>query len=209
MNRRMLVIGISIVVALLLVGVYETPSTRTDQQNASMPLVLSSPVAREKAAFQADVQRELDGADLLVEQVDREADSFLEASEPVEPEIVDVGQDEESEDDAYAAALNPPMPPTRGLINLIDALPDDATYEEFEERFTEYTLTYYPLTMLEPREVRLLGPQAKEAYERQKAASHKEFVDMFKEDFASASPEMLAMLTAEMRDLFEKEGILP
>ena len=110
---------------------------------------------------------------------------------------------------ADAAALNPPTPPTRGLIDLIESIPDDATYAEFEARFMEYTLTYYPLTMLEPHEIALLDPEAKAAYERQQAASHKEAMDMIREDFASASPEMLGMLTAEMRDLFEKEGILP
>lgn len=225
MNTRRLVIGISVAVILLLVGayvfimhaskpievvkIYETPDARTDQQKGSMPLALSSPVAREKAAFEADVQRELDAIDLSVEQVDRQKDPFIEESESVEPEVAYYEQAEESEDTAYAAALNPPTAPTRGLINLLESLPDDTTYEEFEQRFTEYTLTYYPLTMLEPEGVDLLGPEAKAAYDKQKAASHKEAMDMIREDFASASPELLGMLTPDMRDLFEKEGVLP
>ncbi len=110
---------------------------------------------------------------------------------------------------ADAAALNPPEAPPRGFINLLESMPDDTTYEEFEKRFTEYTLTYYPLTMLEPEEIDLLGPEAKAAYDRQQAASHKEVMDMIREDFASMDPEILATFPAEMRDLFEKEGILP
>lgn len=225
MNTRMLVIGISVAVILLLVGVYvfimhaskpievvkiyETPDARTDQQKGSMPLALSSPVAREKAAFEADVQRELDATDLSVEQVDRQKDPFIEESESVEPEVAYYEQAEESEDPAYAAALNPPTAPTQGLIDLLESLPDDATYEEFEQRFTEYTLTYYPLTMLEPHEVSLLGPEAKVAYDKQQAASHKETMDMIRETFGSMSPEILATLPTDMKNLFEKEGVLP
>ena len=225
MNTQRLVIGIRVAVILLLVGVYvfimhaskpievvkiyETPDARTDQQKGSMPLALSSPVAREKAAFEADVQRELDATDLSVEQVDRQKDPFLEESESVEPEVAYYEQAEESEDTAYTAALNPPTAPPRGLINLLESLPDDTTYEEFEERFTEYTLTYYPLTMLEPEEVDLLGPEAKAAYDKQKAASHKEAMDMIKETFGSMPPEILATFPAEMTNLFEKEGLMP
>ncbi len=135
---------------------------------------------------------------------------------PVTSEFMEVrgaeevaGAEEDVWDELPAAAMNPPTPPTRGLVTLIDSFPDDGTYEEFELRLTDYAFTYYPLTMLEPEEVRLLDPRAKAAYDRQKAAFHKEFVDMFKEDFASMSSDVLSMITPDMATLFEKEGILP
>lgn len=221
MNTR-IVIGLSAFVILLLVGagvfvmfyadssiqqvrVYEVPEYTEPQPDAQA--VVADTTFSEPEPHVSETT-DSSNSDLAV------ADETIIVSEEVLNEfdmaLADVEEEAvETTDSTYAAALNPPTPPERGLIALIDATPDDATYEEFEERFTEYTLTYYPLTMLEPEEVALLDPEAKAAYERQKAASHKEFIDMLREDFASMSPEMLATLPGDMKELFEKEGILP
>lgn len=232
MNTRRFMLAGGLVSTLLLVGagvfirhaskpievvkVYQVPNAQSTVDSKSLPLALFSPVAKEKDVLKADVQRQIDEVDRYIERQNqlriensKHRDPFLEESESLDTEIGDLGQNTQSEDDKYAAALNPPTAPTRGLINLLESLPDDATYEEFEARFTDYTLTYYPLTMLEPHEVDLLGPEVKAAYDRQQAASHKEAMDMIKETFGSMPPEILATLPTDMKNLFEKEGVLP
>ena len=221
MNTR-IVIGLSVFVILLLVGagvfvmfyadssiqqvrVYEVPEYTEPQPNAQV--VVTDTTVSEPEPYVSETA-DSSSSDLAV------ADETIIASDEVLNEfdmaLADVEEEEvETTDSAYAAALNPPTPPTRGLIDLIDAVPDDATYDEFERTMTDYVLTYYPLAALEPEEVSQLDPQAKAAYDRQEAALHKEVMDMIKEDFASVSPEMLATFPADMANLFEKEGLMP
>ena len=221
MNTR-IVIGLSVFVILLLVGagvfvmfyadssiqqvrVYEVPEYTEPQPNAQV--VVTDTTVSEPEPYVSETA-DSSSSDLAV------ADETIIASDEVLNEfdmaLADVEEEEvETTDSAYAAALNPPTPPTRGLIDLIDAVPDDATYDEFERTMMDYVLTYYPLAALEPEEVSQLDPQAKAAYDRQEAALHKEVMDMTKEDFASVSPEMLATFPADMANLFEKEGLMP
>ena len=221
MNTR-IVIGLSVFVILLLVGagvfvmfyadssiqqvrVYEVPEYTEPQPDAQA--VVADTTVSEPEPYVSETA-DSSNSDLAV------ADETIIVSEEVLNEfdmaLADVEEEAvETTDSAYAAALNPPTPPERGLIALIDAAPDDATYEEFERRMTDYALTYYPLAVLEPEEVSQLDPQAKAAYDRQEAALHKEVMDMIKDDFASMSPEMLATFPADMTNLFEKEGVLP
>lgn len=221
MNTR-IVIGLSVFVILLLVGagvfvmfyadssiqqvrVYEVPEYTEPQPDAQA--VVADTTVSEPEPYVSETadssNSDLAVADETIIVSDEVLNEFDMALADVEEEAV------ETKDSAYAAAMNPPTPPTRGLVTLIDSFPDDGTYEEFESYLTDYALTYYPLTLLEPEEVRLLIPQVKAAYDQQKAAFHKEFVDMFKEDFAAASPEMLSRITGDMATLFKKEGILP
>lgn len=221
MNTR-IVIGLSAFVILLLVGagvfvmfyadssiqqvrVYEVPEYTEPQPDAQA--VVADTTFSEPEPHVSETT-DSSNSDLAV------ADETIIVSEEVLNEfdmaLADVEEEAvETTDSTYAAALNPPEAPPRGFINLIENMPDDATDEEFEARFTEYTLTHYPLTMLEPHEVNLLDSQAKAAYDRQQAASHKEAMDMIKETFGSMPPEILATFPTDMTNLFEKEGLLP
>ncbi len=226
MNTRMLVIGTSVALVLLLVGVgvfishnmnasapikvYELPDSTSITEYVPAP-VLAVGEGEVKPAH--NTSGETPSAVPIVES----SSDTIHYEDELAPLIDDldtgqvaiINESAAVEDSEHAAALNPPTPPTRGLVNLINATPDDSTGEELEQRIMEYTRTYYPLTVLEPHEVSLLDPQAKAAYERQQAAAHKEAMDMIKETFGSMPLEILATFPADMMNTFEKEGLLP
>ena len=204
-------LGIAVILLLVMIGVFlfYKPVVHIESMEGYNPNEIAPKLA--KAVIESDQQPSISTDESDVDSVLREdldeSLPFFDETETIQEEVISEAVDES--DSEYLASLNPPQAPERGLVNLIDSLSDDTTYEEYEQRLTDYTLTYYPLTMLEADEISQLSSRVQEAYNRQKKAFHQEFIAMFREDFASASPEDLAIIPGDMTELFEKEGVLP